>query len=434
MGVRCFLSLHCAGIDNTRLARLVEWCDRYSPFVAQDAADGIVLDISGCVHLFGGERQLLLDLQRHLQRMDIKGRAAIADSWGSAWALARYSEKQIAHGEEMSAALDPLPIEALRLPVEIALALRRLGLCTIEALRKIPPRSLTVRFGSTVVWRLNQTLNQAADPLTPWRPAPAYRSVRISADPIFTTGSVEYVLCDLLKELCTALQKDHLGSRYMHLGCYRVDGTVDCCVVQTSKPARSISHLMRLFHDKLEKLWANFGFEAFVLSVREAEALSPEQLCFSEAEESEDGELFDELVDRLGTRLGFQNVNRIQVRESYLPEHAVTFRSADDSTFANAEWPDYRVRPVRMMNPPVPIQVSIVIPGGTPVQFFIGRQPHRIIRSEGPERLVGEWWGEENTRWPVRDYYRVEDEKGVRFWIFCDSAEPQRWFLHGHFA
>lgn len=429
---RCFLSLYCPEIAGDRLPRFVEWCDRYSPLVSQDGCNGIILDITGCAHLFGGEDSLLTDLQRRLHRMGIESHAAIADTWGAAWALARYGDRAILHGESTIAALDPLPVEALRLPGEIVLELRRLGLATIAAVRKIPRRSLSVRFGSTLPWRLDQALGQAEDPLTPWRAPAAYRVSRILAEPISAVSSVEYVLDHMLQEICTRLEKNHLGSRHMDLACYRVDGTVDRCEVRTSKPNRTVSHLIRLFRGKLEKLWADFGFETFVLSVPDTEVLHPAQLNLAPADTAKDNDSFDFLVDRLGMRLGFQEVNSIRIRESYLPENAIELRPASAFALPSTEWPFYRVRPTRLLHPPMPIQVSILIPGGSPVQFFIGQQKHRVIRSEGPERLTAEWWIEPPSRWGTRDYFRIEDDNGFRFWIFCDSSE--RWFLHGHFA
>ncbi|HZO55983.1 MAG TPA: DNA polymerase Y family protein [Bryobacteraceae bacterium] len=429
---RCFLSLYCPDITCDRLTQLVEWCDRYSPLASQDGRDGIILDITGCTHLFGGEGPLLLDLSRRLHRMGIEAHAAIADSWGIGWALARYGKRFIVHGDAAIAALDPLPVEALRLPVEIVLELRRLGLSTIAAVRKIPRHSLAARFGSTLLWRLDQAFHQAEEPLTPWRPPAPYRASRILGEPISTVPAVEYVLRDLLEKICTKLEKNRLGLRHMDLACYRVDGTMDRCEVRTSKPTRSLPHLMRLFHDRLDTLRSGFGFEAFILSVLDTEAVHPTQFSLLQVNPVENEASFDALVDRLGMKLGFHEVNRIQVCESYLPEHAVEFRPATISAVASAEWPDYRVRPIRMIDPPMSIHVSILIPGGSPVQLLIGRQKHRIIRSEGPERLHAEWWRDHNSRWDTRDYYRIEDDKGFRFWIFRDRSE--HWFLHGHFA
>jgi protein ImuB len=347
----------------------------------------------------------------------------------SSTSLGARTFSEVFHGENTVAALDPLPVEALRLPGEIVLELRRLGLFNIAAVRKIPRRSLKVRFGSTLLWRLDQAFYNAEDPLTPWRPPAFYRASRILAEPISTVGSVEYVLRDLLQDICARLEKNHLGSRHMDLACYRVDGTVDRCEVRTSKPNRVVPHLMRLFSSRLEKLWASFGFETFTLSVLSLEALNSTQLSLTEVSPVEDEESFHALVDRLGMKLGFQEVNRIRVCESLLPEHSVEFRPATASVIASAEWPSYRIRPIRLLDPPMRIEVSILIPGESPAQFFVGQQRHRIVRSEGPERLISEWWRGSQSRWGVRDYYRIEDEQGLRFWIFHHSG---RWFLHGH--
>lgn len=378
---RRFLSLFCPEITGDRLTQLVEWCDRYSPLAAADGSNGIILDITGCTHLFGGEDTLLLDLQKRLHRMNIESHGAIADAWGIAWALARYGNKFIVHGENAVSALAHLPVEALRLPHEIVLELRRLGVSTISEIRKLPRRSLAARFGSTLLWRLDQTFHQAEEPLTPWRPPAPHRASRILAEPVATVGSVEYVLRDLLQEICDRLEKNHLGSRHMDLACYRVDGTVDRCEIRTSKPTRSIPHLMRLFDGRLETLRSGFGFETFVLSVLDIEALHPMQLNLSQANPVEDESSFDALVDRFGMKLGFQEVNRIGVCESFLPEHAMEFRPATVPTAVSAEWPAYRVRPVRLIDPPMRIEVSILIPGESPVQFVIG---HRSIASSVP--------------------------------------------------
>src|SRR5262249_28124354 len=156
------------------------------PLAAQDGNDGVILDITGCTHLFGGEGPLLLDVQQRLRRIGIQARGAIADAWGVAWALARYSKKSIVHGEHAIAALDPLPVDALRIPTEVVFELRRLGLSTIGAVRKLARSSLTTRFGADFVGRLDQIFHLAEEPLTPWRPPAPHRSARVLAEPIST--------------------------------------------------------------------------------------------------------------------------------------------------------------------------------------------------------------------------------------------------------
>ena len=431
---RRFLNLFCPTVAGDRLKQLVEWCDRYSPLAAADGNDGIVLDITGCTHLFGGEDKLFLDLRRHLLRMGIPSKVAIADTWGVAWALARYSKASIVHGEPAVSALVRLPVEALRLPEEIVFKLRRLGLSTIFDVRKIPHRSLDARFGPVLPWRLDQIFGKAEEPLTPWRPPAPHRASRILGEPVSTTSAVEYVLRDLMQEICVRLENSRLGSRHIEFACHRVDGSVDRCSLQTSKPTRSIPHLMRLFEDRLGTLRAGFGFEAFVLSVLDVEALYSTQLCFWQADPVKNDSSFEALIDRFGMKLGFQEVNRVHVRESLLPEYAIELCAANESSGVNAEWPAYRVRPIRLIEPPRSIGVSILIPGGSPVQLSIGQQRRRIVRSEGPERLSDEWWREreQKLQWSTRDYYRVEDDRGFRFWIFRDLLG--QWFVHGQLA
>jgi len=429
---RCYLSIYCPGIESNRLLRLVEWCERYSPLVAPDGPDGILADITGCAHLFGGEGPLLLDVRRRLHRMGMESYAAIADAPSIAWALARFGKRFLVHGEAAVAELDRMPVEALRLPLEIAEELRRLGLSTIASVRKMARSSLAARFGSTLIWRLDRLFQQAEDPLTPWRPPAPYRASRISGEPVSSLRDVAYILHELLREVCARLERNHVGSRHIELACYRLDGSVDRCSVRTSKPSRSVSHLMRLFQERLEGLRSDFGFETFVLSVLETEALAPEQLTFLQAESAAEEESFDALVDRLGLKLGFDCVNRIRIRESYLPEYAVEWRPATEPEAESASWPAYRLRPIRLLDPPLRIPVSTRVPGGMPVQFFIGGQRRRIVRLEGPERLAAEWWRGGESRWGERDYFRIEDEQGSRFWIFRDSSE--HWYLHGHFA
>ncbi|HWF48061.1 MAG TPA: hypothetical protein VG168_13720 [Bryobacteraceae bacterium] len=297
-------------------------------------------------------------------------------------------------------------------------------------MRKISRRSLAARFGSILLWRLDQIFHQAEEPLVPWRPPAPHRASRILAEPISTTGAVEYVLLNLLQEICERLEKSHLGSRHMDLACYRMDGTMDRCEIRTSKPTRSIPHLMRLFDEPLGTLSSGFGFETFVLSVLDMEALHPMQLSLLQTNPVKDESSFDALVDRFGMRLGFQEVSRVRVCESFFPEHAMELRPAIAPIAVSAEWPAYRVRPIQLIDPPVRIKVSTLIPGESPVQFFIGHRKHRIVRSEGPERLTAEWWRDKISCWSSRDYYRIEDDQGFRFWIFRDPSE--HWFLHGH--
>ena len=421
--------------DERLKQHLVEWCDRYSPLAAHDGADGIVLDITGCAHLFGGEAALLEEIQGRLREMKFRVRGAITATPAAAWALARFSKQVIVSREELPAALDPLPVHALRIPAEIANELGRVGLTAIGLLRRVPRDSLTTRYGPNVLLRLDRALGLATESITPYRAPTPYRAGRSFADPIGATAAVEHVVLELLTALCTRLEKEHRGSRRFDLSCHRVDGSVAYLQVRTSKPGRSITHLMRLFAEKMGTLDAGFGLEVVTLCAADVDTVAPVQMALPQCGEgAKDDASFDELLDRIGLRLGFERVCRFGIRPSLLPEFSTEFVPVTVAAAANAVWPEHRIRPVRLIEPPAPIEIAEIVPGKCPVRIRVGRQLHRIVRAEGPERLTPEWWRERRACWSTRDYYRIEDEQGARYWIFRETARAgnaERWYLHG---
>lgn len=422
--------------DERLKQRLVEWCNRYSPLAAHDGADGIVLDITGCAHLFGGEAALLETVQTQLHEKKFRVRGTIADTAAAAWALARFSDQVIVTTDELPDALDPLPVRALRIPAEIAVELGRVGLTTIGLMRRIPRDSLAARYGPNVLLRLDQALGLAKEPVTPYRAPTPYRAGQTFAEPIGTTVAVEHVLLDLLTVLCARLAKEHRGARRFDLVCHRVDGIAAYLQVRISRPGRSITHLMRLFSEKMSSLDAGFGVEIMILNAVDIADAAPVQMALPHCGDSiEEDTSFDELLDRFGLRLGFEHVCRFRIRESLLPESSTEFVPVTSTLAPNAAWPAHRIRPVRLIEPPVPIEIAEIIPGQWPVRIRVGRQLHRIVRAEGPERLTPEWWRDHTMPWTARDYYRIEDEQGMRLWIFRETrrTEPgEHWFLHGH--
>ena len=148
----------------------------------------------------------------------------------------------------------------------------------------------------------------------------------------------------------------------------------------------------------------------------------------------------DGLIDRLTARLGPEAVCRFEAVESHLPEQAARLVWAgrrESGTPWPARDPDSPpLRPFQMFDPPQPIETVSLAPDGPPARFRWRRVTHDVARAEGPERIGGEWWRRPNHR--TRDYYRVEDRDGRRFWLFRagfygDDPEP-RWYIHGLFA
>ena len=451
--------------DARALARLAGWCERYSPWAATDGADGLVLDTTGTAHLFADpaveddEAALIADLTDRLDRLGIAARTAAADNPAAAWAWARFgnADDPVLAPGGARAALAPLPAAALRLPEDTVAGLGRMGLRRIGDLYDLPRAPLAARFGAVVGRRLDLALGAEAAPISPARPAPAFR-VRIAwPEPIGSLAAVEAATAALLERLAALLEAAGQGARRLELTLYRVDGTLARRAIGTARPARGARHLLSLFAEKLADLDLGFGVEAMILAARVTETLAPRQAGLAPGgarADEESGGALARLVDRLENRLGPGNVVRLVPVDSHIPERAVTVEPALGPP-TDAEWAAAQPRPLRLLPCPEPIEAMAPVPDDPPVWFRWRRVVHRVARAEGPERIAPEWWrvasdparGAGRAGGPaarVRDYYRLEDGEGRRFWVYraglyrADAdddapAPPPAWYMHGLF-
>jgi protein ImuB len=448
------------GRDAEALRRLALWAERFSPAVAADTAlpaqEGLFLDMTGGTHLFGGEAALLADLRARLAKAGIPARLAIADTPGAAWALARLSPgpEAIAPAGKTREAIEGLPLEGLRLETEALMLLRRFGLKRIGELYGLPRAGLARRFrgpaGLRLVERLDQALGAAGEPLQPVRPAPAYRASAIFAEPLTHIEGVSYQLPALAKALSEQLERDGRGVRRLALIGFRVDGRTTTIEAALSAPAAQPDHMLRLLKEKgLEHLDLGFGVDALMLAARQAEPLTARQ---GEMAGDMGGErptsapeAVAALIDRLQARLGDGAVRRPQARESWIPERSEAWVRAGPQAPAAAPAQDDRPRPIMLLDPPEPVVTLAELPDGVPARFTWRRAQRRVVKAQGPERLGAEWWKPEpslmNRPARTRDYYRVEDDQGRRYWLFReglygreDADHTPSWWLHGVFA
>ncbi|MBO6949813.1 MAG: DNA polymerase Y family protein [Rhodospirillales bacterium] len=422
------------GGDAKALAGLTDWCGRYTPFTASDGLDGIVLDITGCAHLFGGEDRILDDLTRRLRRMELSVNAAAADTPGAAWAWARFGRGNSVPVDKTRDWLAGLPVTALRLSPETDVRLREFGLARIGDLYRMPRAPLAKRCGLQVLNRLDQVLGHAAEPISPVRPAPEWRSRLAFAEPIGRAEDIAEATRRLLEELCAQLEKDGRGARRLELVFYRVDGRTQRIAIGTGRAGRDPVHLMKLFREKLDQAEPGFGIEQMSLEAVATDRLKPGQIDLAAV--GEGNAPLDPLIDRLRNRLGRNGVYRIEAVESHIPERAVSVRPATGAPHQDG-WIADQPRPVRLLPSPEPIDADLSAPGQSPISFTWRRQSHRVRHVEGPERIAPEWWRRGSGR-QFRDYYRLEDEDGRRFWVFRDGTYETdhltRWYMHGLFA
>jgi protein ImuB len=432
---------------------------RHSPIVALDPPDGVWIDAAGCSHLFGGEEEMLRDLLFKVGELGFSARAAMAGTTGAAHALARFAAfEQIrvrldhsgrglwpelvlispvpAGGE--AAAIGPLPIAALRLPQATVSELERLGFDRIGQLLKIPRGPLARRFGTETNRRLDQALGFAAEPLSPLHPPETIRVCRRFVEPIGTPGQLRRAIADLVRALCEKLAGAGLGARRLDLTFHRVDARLEAIRVGTAAPSREPAHLARLLADRLDKIDPGFGVETMRLAASRAEPLTSRQLVSQLAGESGSSDL-NGLVDTLLNRLGPGRLYRHAPVASNIPERSLC-RVPALAPARGDTWPAAYPRPARLLVPAEPIDAIALLPDYPPAQFIWRGRRHRVGRADGPERIFGEWWRREAESTAVRDYFRLEDESGARFWVYragdgVDLATgSQRWFLHGLFG
>ena len=425
--------------DAASVERLARWASRWSPLVEVDGADALRLDVSGVAHLFGDEEQLIRDVQRCFARIGLTAHVAIAPTAAAAWAFSHFG------GEELS----PLHVAALRLKPDTVRTLERLGLKTIGALLDMPRLALARRFkdGDDVVDALDRLTGRKDEPLTAAPADPPPRAALRLEEPATHPEAPGQALERLIPALVRKLQQRHLGARRLALTGYRVDGTVAVASVATAIPSREPKHLQRLLIDKAAALDPEFGFDAFTLTAEWTEELGAAQDSLVE-EPSGEREIA-KLVDRLTVKLGPQRVRRPQAEDSHLPERASGWIPALASLRAKRSNPvlDRHVasllamtkRPQRLLDRAEAIDVIYATPEGMPRRFVWRRAVHDIARVEGPERIAPEWWRQPSSA-RLRDYYRVEDREGRRYWIYREGlvgdgrGGAPNWFIHGLFG
>lgn len=443
--------------DADTLEAIVDWCRLFTPLVASDGPDGLLLDITGAAHLFGGETRLLDAVTLRLASQGFLARAAIAGTAGAAWALARYGcpqDRIVADGADPAAwakRFASMPLAALRLDEATTGRLGQAGLRRIGDLLMRPRAPIAARFGREIHLRLDILLGQASLPMSPRFEAPAFVAERRFAEGIARREDVEATILSLAYDLCGLLTRHGEGARRLDVSLFRVDGVVKHIEAGTSRPLREPLAMARLFRERIEAagedgLDTGFGFEVVRLAATAAERLDEAQPGWDQAGVP-DADLAD-LVDRLGARFGLGRVTRLRLADSHQPEQAavavpagtapgrrpcarkVALANGDPAADALPE------RPIRILERPEPIDAVAVVPDGPPLRFRWRRVTHHVAAIEGPERIGPDWWkpGHGHTR----DYFRAEDTDGSRFWLYREGlyqdAPQPRWYLHGFFA
>ena len=359
----------------------------------------------------------------------------MADTIGAAWAVARFAEdKCIVESGQHAAALLTLPASALRIETTITERLQKLGLEQIKSFIQMPRTALRRRFGKELLQRLDQATGAEEETIQSIIPAELFYERLPCIEPIATRKGIEIALDRLLDALCNRLIKEEKGLRKAIFKCYRFDGKIEIIEISTNNPSCSSKHLYKLFEDKITTITPALGIELFVLEAPVVEDLSAVQEKLFATNNGVDDVSLAELLDRIGGKIGVQNIHRYVPDAHYWPE-----RSFKETTNIHekitSEWKLDKPRPLQLLKHPAAIEVTAPVPDYPPMNFRYKGKLHNIKKADGPERIEQEWWLQDGKH---RDYYCVEDEEGYRYWLFrlghYDSEKTYGWFLHGFFA
>jgi len=425
--------------DLAFLERLALWAQRWGPWSALDPPDGVIVEVTGAAHLFGGEAALLADARACLAARGLVARLAIAPTAGAAWALARYGPElaQFHPGDS----LDDLPIAALRLDGDTSLLLRRLGLKRVGDIAGIGRDALARRFrtvrapAANPLVRLDQLLGRLPEPLLPVVAQAIPLVQRRLVEPIRHRALLDQVVADLAAALVRELEGLALGARRLELGLWKVDGEVLVRRLEMAAASRDAGHILRLFGAKLDDIDAGFGIELARLSAPWCEPLVLTQADFEATAEAH-GISLAACIDRLSVRLGEGAVRRPIPHASHVPERAQRWQAPLAPEAASQGELAFHARPLKLLDRAEPIAVLYASPDGQPRRFRWRGNVHEVARAEGPERIAPEWW-RERSGVRLRDYYRIEDEQGRRYWIYRAGLSgdgrggPPEWFLQG---
>ncbi|RVV97781.1 DNA polymerase Y family protein [Mesobaculum littorinae] len=473
------------------LAALRRWAGRFSPWVAEEPPDSLVIDLTGCAHLFGGEVALTRQIAQECIDLGLSVQTGIADTLGGAWALARYAGREsgsprsgdaidqeapatrsraakrrhwerggtapqattvpdgpdatlprIAPPGQTRTALAPLPLAALRLDPEMVAELSRLGLRRVSELAGQPRAALARRFGRPLLRRLDQAMGVDPEPVAP-AAAPVSFAVRLTLpDPIGLESDLLAAIDRLLPALCAKLKAHGLGARRIRLDCQRADGGRQEAEIGLARPGQDPDSIRPLLAIRLDRIDAGFGIDMIRLEALVTEPLSARQhrghldaAADTHAQLAAPPHAMADLIGRLGARIGPEAVTRCHPANSHIPEKGALTLAAAWSDPAPGPWPAPPVARPLLLWPPEPVHAPALprLPG----RFRWRQRDFTPVAVTGPERIAPEWWLDDPAwRSGVRDYWRVTCASGDRLWLYFahgGSMSPG-WFCQGSFA
>ena len=458
-----YLAPHDAQADSTALEQLAQWSEQFSPIVGLEGdgsfgglssmgggADCLYLDTTHLAEHFGGEQCLARLVAQSFDQRGYHVRVALASTIGAAWALAHFATRQAqpvdalyandpqhpqqqdhppTHGSSFLvvpachtfAALQALPVRALRLPNETASLLEQLGIVQIRQLARLPRPSLLSRFGAELVRRWDQALGDAEEVLITYRASPVFHADWTLEYPTHHRKALLSIVEELVRRVAQALAQRGEGviELICRLHCGPSDAPRedrqkerDAPKTQAAEPGRplvlriglfqptaSAGHLTQLVHMQLDQVLLPGPVEHVAVDASLTAPLERRQgELFSDSPRTASRQLA-QLVDRLSSRLGRDAVVRPSLQADAQPERAYHYLPLAGSYRAKLRQRRRQVdrrqplaRPLHLRSPPLPLEVVAVAPDGPPIRLHLPQCRYDVSRHWGPERIETGWW------------------------------------------
>lgn len=436
--------------DELREARLLSalhiWADRFSPRVAIEPPDSLLLDISGCAHLFEGERQMAELIHREASTLKLSPRIGIASTRRAARGFARQGDTDITIGdpERETAQIDTLTIAALELEAKTSEDLRRLGITTIKDLRRFKSSDLARRFSVRLPTALEELWGHRADPIVPDAAPPTFAARMTLPEPIARLEDVLIILKRLAARVCERLDQRGYAARGFELTFRCVDTGEHHRSIGFATPSRDVQPILRQFRRPLETVKLEFGADQFRLVALNTEVFRHTQLKAGDAIEAQK-DTVDQTLTTLGNRLGFDRLRRPCSGFGHTPERESLFEpvvdhrprrqpslSPDTLRHMSQELTLYP-RPETIFRPEF---IRMEQPGAPPARFTWRGKTYDLVNAKGRERISPVPWDEPQSRFEAqtRDYWRAKTICGRLFWLMTFAQPDARdWFICGEF-
>lgn len=420
------------------LKAIALWCHRYSPVVGVEDAEGVCLDVTGCAHLYGGERGMMDRMRAGFQGLGLAARMCVAPTYASARIVARCgnADAVIVEPGGIYEAVSERPVSALGLDGAMVAGFEEVNIRHIGELLKLPRAAVASRFGDDLLKITDRLLGRSAEVIQAVRPVEPLRAERWFDGPCASIDALGQACREMLAELEDTLASRNEGVVEWSVRLMRSDLDPLPIIIRHCVASRDGGHLWHLLQPRLERAYLGFGVEGLVVTAIRTRRIGHAQRSWWDCREDRvdrgDGgqSAIGSLIDALVNRLGPDAVLRAELLASHVPERAFSFRSAMDARGSTSVEPTTNDRPTRLFSVPVLVRVISLTPDGPVSRMEWNGVVQNVIACIGPERIRGEWWRGERL---LRDYFKVQDERGMWFWLYRDHLQNQ-WFLHGVWA